>query len=429
MKTTIVFFLGGLFVIIMGMAFNYFLYDQDVLGDNFRALKYGHISVPLSELGGKKESKEAFLEKNKAVNGITDTQILFGQTAAIGGPARKLGIGMRDGILAAFKEVNSKGGIHGRKLRLITKDDGYDPDKAVENTYSLINDEKVFSLMGGVGSPTANVVEPITSKNKVPFIGSFSGAEFLRDPDKRYVVNIRASYWQEIENWMMHLVDKLGLKRIAVFYQDDTRSRTELFAVKKALNKRKLKLVAAGSYRRNTIAIKRAYLKISEAKPEAIVMIAAYRPSATFIKLCKKMGLNPLFVSISFVGGHALSKELGKDGKGVIVTQVVPFPFDKKIPLVKDYQSAMEKYYPKGNIGFVSFEGYISARFVIDVLSKMNPEKLNRETFLKKIEEVKIFDINGFQLTFGDGDNQGSDQVFLTRIDSKGKFRSITSIK
>ena len=163
-----------------------------------------------------------------AENGVSDTEITFGQTAAFEGPASALGLGMKEGILAAFKEVNDAGGVNGRTLNLVSKNDGYEPDQAIANTKSLLDEDKVFALIGAVGTPTAKAIQPITSEAKVPFVGPFTGAGFLRAPYKRYVVNVRGTYGQEAETWIQHLTEDLGAKRISILYQDDSFGRAGL---------------------------------------------------------------------------------------------------------------------------------------------------------------------------------------------------------
>jgi len=179
-----------------------------------------------------------------ADSGVFDDRIVFGQSAALKGPAAALGLGMRDGILAAFHEANAAGGVHGRKLDLISYNDGYEPEMAIANTKRLIDEDKVFALIGEVGTPTSKAVQPITTEQGVPFIGPFTGADFLRDPSLTNVVNIRASYRQETEAWIEHLTTDLGLSRIAILYQDDSFGRAGLEGVKLALEKRGLALVA-----------------------------------------------------------------------------------------------------------------------------------------------------------------------------------------
>ena len=215
----------------------------------------------------------------------------------------------------SFNEANATGGVNGRRLELVSYDDGYEPEKAIANTKRLIDENGVFALVGEVGTPTSNAAQPIATEAGVPFIGPFTGAAFLRNPSLGNVINIRGSYDQETEAWIEHLTTDLGVSRIAILYQDDTFGRAGLSGVSKAMEKRGMKLVAEGTYERNTTAVKTALLAIRKADPEAVVMVGAYKPCAEFIKLAHRLKLNAVFVNISFVGANALAKELGEDGK------------------------------------------------------------------------------------------------------------------
>lgn len=360
----------------------------------------------------------------RADPGVFDDKIVFGQSAAFKGPAAVLGLGMREGILAAFNEANAAGGVHGRKLELVSYNDGYEPEKAIANTERLIGDDKVFALIGEVGTPTSKAVQPITTEQSVPFLGPFTGAAFLRDPSLRNVINVRASYDQETEEWIERLTGDLGLSRIAILYQDDSFGRAGLKGVTKALEKRGLNLVAEGTYMRGTTAVKRALLAIRKGSPQAVVMVGAYKPCAEFIKLAHTIKLDTIFVNISFVGSKALAEELGQDGKGVVVTQVVPLPDDVDIPLVARYQRAMKATNPYAKVGFVSLEGYIVGRLTVEALNRLgNP--VTRAGLLSTIRDVGVFDLDGVTLSYGPDDNQGMDRVFVTVIQQDGSFKAV----
>lgn len=360
----------------------------------------------------------------RADPGVFDDKIVFGQSAAFKGPAAVLGLGMREGILAAFNEANAAGGVHGRKLELVSYNDGYEPEKAIANTERLIGDDKVFALIGEVGTPTSKAVQPITTEQSVPFLGPFTGAAFLRDPSLRNVINVRASYDQETEEWIERLTGDLGLSRIAILYQDDSFGRAGLKGVTKALEKRGLSLVAEGTYMRGTTAVKRALLAIRKGSPQAVVMVGAYKPCAEFIKLAHTIKLDTIFVNISFVGSKALAEELGQDGKGVVVTQVVPLPNDVDIPLVARYQRAMKATNPYAKFGFVSLEGYIVGRLTVEALNRLgNP--VTRAGLLSTIRDVGVFDLDGVTLSYGPDDNQGMDRVFVTVIQQDGSFKAV----
>lgn len=359
-----------------------------------------------------------------AEDGVTDDTIVFGQAAALKGPAAALGTGMKAGIEAAFAEANKKGGVHGRKLKLISRDDGYEPDKSIAATKALIEQDKVFAIIGPVGTPTSKATQPIATAAGVPFIGPFTGAGFLRNPKLTNVINVRSSYGEETEAWVDHLTRDLNIKKIAILYQDDAFGRVGLAGVTAAMKKRGLKLAAQGTYKRNTVAVKTALLEIRRAEPQAVVMVGAYKPCAAFIKLSHKIGFKPVFVNISFVGSAALARELGPDGKGVVISQVVPFPWDASRKVVADYQAAMKAADPKAKPEFVSLEGYLVGRLAVAGLEKAGAD-LTREGLLKAIKEPGKFDFGGLKMSFAPDQNQGLHHVFMTVIQEDGSFKAV----
>ena len=359
-----------------------------------------------------------------AGEGITETEVTFAQVAAMEGPARQLGQGMRQGILAAFEEANAKGGVHGRKVQLESLDDGYEPEQSVARVRAVIDGNGHIGLIGAVGTPTSAATQPIATEVGMPFVGPFTGAGFLRDPALTNVYNVRASYFAETEAWIKYLVDQLGMSSIALLYQDDGFGRVGLDGVTAALSKRGLTLVAQGTYTRNTTAVKKALLDIRGAKPDAVVMVGAYKPVAEFIHLSRKLNFNPVFVNISFVGSEALARELGPDGEGVIVSQVVPFPWDETIPVVAEYHKAMTALDPEAHPGFVTLEGYLAGRLALAALDAAGP-KLTRQRFLTALAGIRTLELDGVTMVFGPGDNQGMDEVFLTRITKDGAFQPV----
>ena len=362
-----------------------------------------------------------------AEDGVSDGKIVFGQVAALEGPAQALGQGMRQGILAAFAEANRNGGVSGRQLELQSLDDGYEPEKTIEATKKLINEDKVFALIGAVGTPTSQAGQPIATAAKVPFIGPFTGAEFLRNPYNRYVVNIRASYFQETEAWIEHLTKDLGITKIAILYQDDAFGLAGLNGVQRAMTKRNMSLVASGSFKRNTTAVKSALLDIMKGGPQAVVTVAPYKPVAAFIKLAHEVKMDAHFVAISFVGSDSLAKELGGEDAGVIVSQVVPFPWDTSLPVVTAYQRAVTTLDGKAQPGFVSLEGYLDGRLAVEALKRVKGEP-TREALLDAIYQQGPIDLGGVVLSYGANKNQGSDQVYLTVLQADGSFRPVTRL-
>ncbi|MEM1362847.1 MAG: ABC transporter substrate-binding protein [Pseudomonadota bacterium] len=359
-----------------------------------------------------------------ANQGVDADSVSFAQVAALEGPASALGLGMQTGIQAAFDEANAAGGIHGRQVTLTSVDDGYEPDKSLSAVRDIVASDDHIGFIGPVGTPTTKATQPVATESNIPFIGPFTGAGFLRAPELTNVVNIRQTYGAETEAWIDHLVDDLGLSKIAILYQDDGFGRVGLDGVTKALEKRDMALVAEGTYTRNTVAVKSALLEIRKAKPEAVVMVGAYKPIAEFIKLSKKMKMEPEFVTISFVGSKALADELGPDGQDVIISQVVPFPWDVSMPIVAEYQAALKASFPDAAPDFVSFEGYLVGRVALHALETNGPD-LTRESYLETLANLGTVDLSGFTLSYGPGDNQGSEDVFLTKISADQGFEPL----
>ncbi len=347
--------------------------------------------------------------------GVFEDSVLFGQSAAFSGPAEELGKNMRLGIETAFAEANRNGGVHGRRLDLVSLDDSYEPEAAVTNTQQLIDSDGVFALIGEVGTPTSRSATPVAAASQVPFIAPFTGAAFLRDPAWRNIVNLRSSYNQETEEIVARLVTDKGVERIAVMFQDDSFGRAGYRGVLQALERRDMEPVAIGLYPRNTTAVRTAFLDLRRGDPEAVVLVGAYTPVAALIAWARYLGEDWTFVTISFVGSNALAEELGPVGDGVFVTQVVPFPTDDSLPVVSSYLSALSAHDPGAVPGFVSLEGYLAGRLAVIGLERCGRD-LTRTCLLSEILQGDPVDIDGFELSFGTGDNQGSDAVFLTVI-------------
>ncbi|MBI1823744.1 MAG: ABC transporter substrate-binding protein [Nitrospirae bacterium] len=356
--------------------------------------------------------------------GVTDKEILIGMSNALNGPAMALGSGIKTGSSIYFNKVNLAGGIRGRRIKLVSYDDGYEPEKAVVNTKKLIEEDKVFALFGFVGTPTSSAVMPIFSKAGVPYIAPFTGAEILRNPVNKFLFNVRASYFDETETMVEHLTKDLGIKKIGVFVQADSFGDAGRAGVMRALKRRDLVLTGDGKYTRNTIEIGEGLEALKKANPEAVIMVGTYKPCAEFIKKAKSQGFRPKFLNISFVGTYALIQELGSDGDGVIVTQVVPNPIDSTLPVVKQYKEDMNVA-GRGSLDFTSLEGYIDAVVLTEAIKKS--ESLTRSSFLSTLEGLNV-NIGGLQVSFSPSNNKALKEVFLTKIE-KGKAISVSKLE
>jgi branched-chain amino acid transport system substrate-binding protein len=358
--------------------------------------------------------------------GVTETEIVIGMSNAQQGPASGLGKGMLTGADAFLKEINAKGGINGRTIKLIVKDDGYEPEKAIDSTLKLIEDDKVFALFGYVGTPTANAVIPIVKDTKVPLVGLFTGAMTLRKPVTKEVINIRASYDDEAEMLVDMFIKDTGAKKFAVLYQNDGFGLAVLSGTEKALKKRGMEIVGKGAFQRNTTAINEGFTSVKDAAPEVVIMVGPYTPIAAIIKLAHQEKLTARLATVSFVGTDNLVSVVGTDGNGVVISQVVPFPEDTSVPVVKECSDAIKKHYPSEKTGYVNLEGCVTAKVMALGLEKAG-KGLTRDGLIQAFENMKGVDIGGVSITMGGDDHQASDEVFLSMI-KDGKITPIKTI-
>ena len=358
--------------------------------------------------------------------GVTADEIRLGSSLALSGHASFLGTQTLHGALCYIRAINEGGGVHGRSIKVIAYDDGYDPPRCLENTQKLIVEDKVFGLFCYVGTPTSVKIMPLVEEARLPLVGLFTGAQILRNPFQRYIINIRASYYQETGAVVDELVESLGLKKFAVFYQYDDYGFDGLTGTQIALEKYGLTPVAAGSYRRGSIEVEEALEQILPSGAEVVIMIGTYDPCAKFIRLARSRGFHPIFHCLSFVGGDELAKKLGREGEGVIITQVVPPPTETLLlDAAAEYTKLLAHYYPEDKPNYVGFEGYLNARVLVEGLKRAGPD-LTRENFINAIETIENYSLGiANPLNFNAQDHQGLERVYFTQIRG-GKLELVT---
>ena len=328
---------------------------------------------------------------------------------------------MRQVIQSYFDQVNKGGGVNGRKISLVALDDGYETDRTVANTNTLINDKKVFALLAYYGSsPTTEAMNKVFGPARVPLVGTISGAGTLREPisqnpGSRYMFNVRASYADETEAIVNQLAS-LGLKNIAVFYQNDGFGKSGLEGVTTALKKHNLAPTAAATVERNSVDVTAAVDAIAKAKPQAVVMVTLYKPTAAFVKAMKKAGQSPMFMTLSPVGTEQLVAELGPDARGIGISQVMPYPWNDIVPMVRDYQ----KLVGKTGFSYYGIEAYAMARIMVDAIRKAGKEP-TREKLLAALESMNT-DLGDFRVAFSGTNRQGSRFVEMTVVGPGGKI-------
>ncbi len=358
--------------------------------------------------------------------GVSANEVCLGSSLALSGHASFLGTQTLHGALCYLRAVNEAGGVHGRSIKVIAYDDGYDPPRCLENTQKLIVEDKVFALFCFVGTPTSVKIMPLVEEARLPLVGLFTGAQILRNPFQRHIINIRASYYQETGAVVKELVESLGLKKFAVFYQYDDYGFDGLTGTQIALKKYGLTPVATGSYRRGSIEVEHALEQILPSGAEVVIMIGTYDPCAKFIRLARTRGFHPIFHCLSFVGADELAKKLGQDGEGVIITQVVPPPTETLLlDAAEEYTKLLAHYYPEAKPNYVGFEGYLNARVMVEGLRRAGPT-LTREKFISAIETIENYSLGiANPLSFNAQDHQGLEKVYFTQI-REGKLELVT---
>lgn len=351
--------------------------------------------------------------------GVTDTEIRVGQFAAQTGPAAELGKRMQLGMLAHFNAVNAAGGISGRKLTLVSRDDGYEPEKAIAAVKALIEEDKVFALVGSVGTPTNLAAVPAINAAGIPLIGPFTGAQALREPLNRNLFHVRASYFDETERIVQHLTT-LGISKIAVFYQNDSYGKAGLEGMIRALTKRNLKPAASVTVERNSVDVAASLAAILKTAPEAVVQISAYKSCAALIRQAKAKGYGGQFFNVSFVGSKALADELGDVGAGVTISQVVPFPYIASSPIVREYQQRMTEAGHK-DFDFSSMEGFLAAKVFTEGLRRAG-KALTRDSLVTALESIREYNMGGFYVNYSPKNHEGSRFTDLTLIGRGGRF-------
>jgi len=355
----------------------------------------------------------------RAENGVHAGEIVIGQSASLTGTAGEVGQQLRDGALAYFELVNRKGGINGRKIRLISLDDGGQTKRGEENTNKLIGEDKVFLLFGYTGRNTSEAALPIVAKADIPFFGAATGGETIHGQFNKNVINVRSSYRRETEAMVDYLVS-IGQKKIGMIYHKDDLTKSNLKMTEDALMKHGLKIAGSGAVDRNSSDVKEAFGILSQLAPEAVICNAAVKPFGEFVRQMKRAGVPSQFLSVSFVGSPIV-KELGADSAGVIMSQVVPLPTKRSIPIVNEYQSALTATASKAGHSFNGLEGFITAKVFVEALKRTGKE-VTRQKFVRAVEGITELDLGGYFVSYSPTKHNGSSYVDITVINKEGRF-------
>jgi branched-chain amino acid transport system substrate-binding protein len=349
--------------------------------------------------------------------GVTDKEIVIGSCSALEGPSHFLGTETINGATAYFDMMNDAGGVDGRKLKLISYDDSYDPAKT-QACFDRLTTQKVFALAFFVGTPTAVKYVPMAEAEKIPLVGLFTGAQTLYTPLRHWIINVRASYFDETRAQVDGLRKTLGYKKIGVIYPDDAFGTTVLEGVKTALATDGSQPAAVASYQRQTAQVGAAIDTVRAAQPQAVVVVGPSNTVAPIIKQSHAKGWHPLFLTVSFVGTDELIQDAGADAEGMVITQVVPPYYLTDLKTVALYRRNLQKYVPSAKPGFVSLEGFVDAMILVEGLKHAGKEP-TREALIRGIESLHGFDVGlgpELKLGYSARDHKGFDHVIPTVV-------------
>jgi branched-chain amino acid transport system substrate-binding protein len=355
--------------------------------------------------------------RGQGAPGVSDKEILIGSCSALEGPSRSLGTETVTGAKAYFSMINDEGGVNGRKLKLIAVDDSYDPAKT-QACFNHLMSDRVFALGFFVGTPTAVKYVPLAESEKIPLVGLFTGAQTLYTPLRHWVVNVRASYYDETREQIDGAWDALGYRKIGVIYPDDAFGAAVLGGVKEALKAKGAEPVAAASYERQTANVGGAIDTVRGANPQAVVVVGPPNTVAPILKQAHSKGWKPLFITVSFVGTDELISQAAADAEGMVITQVVPPYYLSELKGVALYRRELAKYAPTARPSFVSLEGFVDAMVLVEGLKRAGKE-LTREGLIRSIESVHEMDLGlgpQLKLDYSPKDHKGFDHVIPTVV-------------
>lgn len=356
----------------------------------------------------------------QAETGVTAQTVLIGQSVSLTGPLAEIGNDFSEGFKAYIDEVNRRGGVFGRRLKLVQMDDGYVPQRSLANTEKLIGEDKVFALVGNLGTANVTGVLPLLEQHRVPLFAAFTGADSLRRTPNRYLFTVMASYGSETEKMVQHL-STIGINSIAVAYQNNTFGQEGLAGVQAAMKDRKIAPIATAAIETDARDVAVAAQTIARARPQAVILTTAGKATIEFIREFKKSGVAAQLLVLSVADTNLLVKQFGKDAAGILVTQTMLAPFSDKLGVSREFRQLMKFVGKDKHVGYASMTGFVSAKAFVEALRLAGPD-LTREKFMMAIESKKIMDIGGYVLRFGPENHHGSTYVETTMIKPGGSL-------
>lgn len=349
--------------------------------------------------------------------GVTDSTVTLGMSAPFTGPGASFGAALKEGVELYLRNVNENGGINGRKLELLAQDDGDSPARTLDNTKKMIGEGRVLALLSYYGTATTEAILPLLNETGTPLIGVASGAESLRDPLQRQVFNLRASYLDEADAIVTQL-DSQGLNNIAIFYHNDSTGRSGVNGAKAAMARLALRPLAVAGVEPGAPNIAKAASDIAASNPQAVVAIAPARIMAEFVRQLQAHGAFPQVIGLSVLADEPLVKEIGTKGRGLGISQVMPYPWSMSLPVTQQYLSLL-KQNRNAAPSYYGLEGFLAAKLCVEAIRKAGKNP-TRARLVAALEGEH--DLGGYFVRFGPGNRSGSKFVEMSVIGRNGKI-------
>ena len=350
----------------------------------------------------------------------TEGDIVLGQSCQLTGPLAALTTEVRLGAKLHFDDLNKGGGINGRQVRVISLDDAYDPKRAAANTLKLIDQDNVLALFQYAGTPGSLAAMPIAEEKRVPLFAPFTGSDALRSKQRRYVFNIKAGYGDELEA-MVRQIGSMGISKAAVVYLNNGFGTGGLAQVEKSAAAHNVQLVAKAALEVDGAKLDATVAAAAQNQPSAIIIVSAGKPSVDFIDSFLKAGHRSMFYMLSVTSNTQLIQVLGERARGIIISQVVPSPWNQSVKLVREFQK-LARAAGVVDFTFSQMEGFVSANAMSDALKRAGRAP-TREGLVRALEETRRLDLGGYLIELSPTQHSSGKLVDLLILDRDGRFR------
>jgi branched-chain amino acid transport system substrate-binding protein len=354
-------------------------------------------------------------------DGVTADEIRLGASVVLSGPLGPQTVQYGEGSRLLFDAVNAQGGVHGRMIRYTTLDDGFDPQKTVENTRQLLDKDKVFMIFHSTGTAQTAAVLPLIKERRTLLFGPVTGATALRETFSPYVFHVRAGYANEAAKIVSQLVQQ-GIGRVAVFYQDDGLGKALVAELRKAYQAEMLSFAAEIMVDPKQPDFAAAARATEAAQPQAVIVATAGTTFTNYIKAVQATAARPTYYGFSVASVDVIQRELKEKARGIILSQIMPSLRSTTVPVVAEYVALLRAKSPNAQPSASQLEGFVHARLLVEGLRRAG-RNLSTESFIKAMEDAGEIAFGRFSVKYSPKSHNGSSYVELAIVDAEGSLR------